>query len=135
MLDSDQFVVEVILGFPQKVFQYELSQLFHINSDEFLDEAIHAEVVNCHTMRHFRYQTYPLKMLLFSNQAELKQMDLDFFSNLLIISTEAKKITMFVFINNIMSKVYKMIHNIELPRVLEEMKNKLQFGQENRIGN
>ena len=62
-------------------------------------------------------------MLLFSNQVELKQMDPDFFSDLSIISTEVKKITMFVFINKIMSKVYKLIHNIELPRVLEEMKN------------
>ena len=38
------------------------------------------------------------------------------------ISTECKRITMLIFINKIMSRVYSLIFNNDMPRVLEEMK-------------
>jgi hypothetical protein len=50
------------------------------------------------------------------------------------ISTECKRITMLIFINKIMSRVYSLIFNTSLPRVLEEMKSYLQPNPENRVG-
>jgi hypothetical protein len=73
-------------------------------------------------------------MILYSNQAELKQFDPELFSNIIIISTEAKKITMFDFINKIMSTIYRMIFNNGFPRVSEEIKNKLKFNSNDMIG-
>jgi hypothetical protein len=64
-------------------------------------------------------------MILVSNNEELKKM-VAYFS---FVSTETKKITMFTFIKKSMSKIYRLIHNAVFPRVLEEMKNKLQFDQ------
>jgi hypothetical protein len=50
------------------------------------------------------------------------------------ISTECKRITMLIFINNIMSKVYNLIFNTILQRVLEDMKSYLQPNSKNRVG-
>jgi hypothetical protein len=47
------------------------------------------------------------------------------------ISTECKRITMLIFINKIMSRVYSLIFSTGLPRVLEEMKISLQPNPEN----
>jgi len=41
---------------------------------------------------------------------------------------------MLIFINKIMSKVYNLIFNTNLPKVLEDMKSYLQQNFENRIG-
>jgi hypothetical protein len=49
------------------------------------------------------------------------------------ISTECKKITMLIFINKIMSKIYSLIFGSDLPRFLEEMKSLLQPSPENTI--
>lgn len=43
---------------------------------------------------------------------------------------EAGNISSFDFTNRFMSNVYKLIFNAELPRVLEDMKNKLQLRSE-----
>jgi hypothetical protein len=50
------------------------------------------------------------------------------------ILTECKRITMLIFINNIMSRVYRLIFNTSLPRVLEEMKSSMQPNPENMVG-
>jgi len=50
------------------------------------------------------------------------------------ISIERKRITMLIFINKVMSKVYKLIFNTDLPRVLENMRSYLQPNPENRLG-
>jgi hypothetical protein len=61
-------------------------------------------------------------------------MDPDLFSDLSIIYAEAKRISMFDFLNKIMSKVYMLIHNVDFPGVFEEMKIKLQFDSDYRVG-
>jgi hypothetical protein len=50
------------------------------------------------------------------------------------ISTECKRITMLIFINKIMSRVYSLIFGSDLPRVLKEMKSFLQPNPERRVG-
>jgi hypothetical protein len=51
------------------------------------------------------------------------------FPEVAFISTECKRITMLIFINKIMSRVYSLIFNTILPRVLEDMKSYLQPNQ------
>jgi hypothetical protein len=41
---------------------------------------------------------------------------------------------MLIFINKIMSRIYSLIFGIDLPRVIEEMKNSLQLNLENMVG-
>jgi hypothetical protein len=50
------------------------------------------------------------------------------------ISTECKRITMFIFINKIMIRVYSLIFGTDLPSVLEEMKIFLQPNTKNKVG-
>ena len=65
-------------------------------------------------------------MFLGSNNTELPKAT--------FISTECKKITMLIFINKIMSKIYSLIFSSDLPRILEEMKSSLQPSPENMMG-
>jgi hypothetical protein len=65
-------------------------------------------------------------MFLESNKTE--------FPETAFISTECKRITMLIFINKIMSRVYSLIFGSDLPRVLEEMKISLQPNPESKIG-
>jgi hypothetical protein len=82
--------------------------------------------VNFQSLRHFRYYTYLLKMFLETNKIE--------FPEATFISTECKRITMLIFINKIMSRVYSLIFNTSLPRVSKDMKSYLQPNPENRVG-
>jgi hypothetical protein len=50
------------------------------------------------------------------------------------ISTECKRITMLIFINKVMSRVYSLIFNTSLLRVLDDMRIYLQPNPENRVG-
>jgi hypothetical protein len=65
-------------------------------------------------------------MFLGSNNIELPEAA--------FISTEFKKITMLIFINKIMFRIYSLIFGSDLPRVLEEMKSSLQPSLENMMG-
>jgi hypothetical protein len=65
-------------------------------------------------------------MFLGSNNIELPEAA--------FISTECKNITMLIFINKIMSKIYSLIFGSDFPRVLEEMKISLQPSPENTMG-
>jgi hypothetical protein len=73
-----------------------------------------------HTHTCKEYNTYPTNKTKFPEAA--------------FISTECKRITMLIFINKIMSRVYSIIFNTELPRVLVEMKSSVQTNPENRMG-
>jgi len=125
-LDNDKFVVEVMLGFLLTFFMSESSQSVCIIFDRFLADNMHQQLVNFNSLRHFRYYTYLLRILLESNKIELHETA--------FISTECKRITMLIFIIKIMSKVHSLIFNTDLPRVLEEMKIFLQPNPENRVG-
>jgi hypothetical protein len=82
--------------------------------------------VNFLSLRHFRYYTYLLKIFLETNKRE--------FPEATFISTECKRITLLIFINKVMSRVYSLIFNTNLPRVLDDMRSYLQPNPENRVG-
>jgi hypothetical protein len=124
-LNSDRFIVEVMLGFLLKFFQSESGQVVCINFDEFLADTIHKQLVNFHSLRHFRYCTYLMKIFLTSNNAEIPEAE--------SISIERNMMTSVIFINKVMSKAYQMIFNVKLPRVIEEMRIHLQ-NPEDRVG-
>jgi hypothetical protein len=123
-LDNDKFVVEVMLGF--LLIFFLSGQSVCVSFDEFIAENIHQQLVNFSSLRHFRYYSHLLRMFLGSNNTELPEAA--------FISTECKKITMLIFINKIMSRIYSLIFGSDLPRVLEEMKNSLQPNPENMVG-
>jgi hypothetical protein len=125
-LDNDKFVVEVMLGFLLTFFLSESSQSVCISFEKFIADNMHQQLVNFNSLRHFRYYTHLLRMFLESNKTE--------FPEATFISTECKRITMLIFINKIMSRVYSLIFGTDLPRVLEEMKISLQPNPENRVG-
>jgi hypothetical protein len=50
------------------------------------------------------------------------------------ILNECKRIALLIFINKVMSRVYKLIFNTNLPRVLDDMRIYLQPNLENRVG-
>ena len=69
-------------------------------------------------------------MLIHSNLPGLQQQD----SNILLedfnFSMGVEKISFFDFTSKFMSIMYKLIFNKEIPRVSEDMKNKLQLSSE-----
>ena len=67
-------------------------------------------------------------MLLCSNVSELQFLSTIFSPDL------PKQISMFEFVNKIMAKVYKLLFDDVLPRVLEEMRIILQSSSEEKIG-
>jgi hypothetical protein len=66
-LDSDKYVLEVMLGFILIFFKSESGQSVQINFDKFLFDTIHKKLVNFYSLKHFRYYTYLLKKFLASN--------------------------------------------------------------------
>ena len=67
-------------------------------------------------------------MLLCSNVTELK------FLSTLCSSDFPKQINMFEFANSIMSEMYKMLFDEDLPRVLDEMRCLMQSSPEDQVG-
>jgi hypothetical protein len=67
-----------------------------------------------------------LRMFLESNKTE--------FPETTFISTKCQRITMLIFINKIMSRVYNLIFRSDLSRVLEGMKSFLQPNLESGVG-
>jgi hypothetical protein len=107
-----------MLGFLLNFFESEFGQSVQINFDEFLANTIHKQLVNFHSLRYFRYYTYMLKNFLPSNHGEIHEAA--------FVSTECKRITLLIFFNKVMSRIYSLIFNASLPRVLEDMKIHLQ---------
>jgi hypothetical protein len=99
-------------------FMLESIQSVCISFEKFIADNMHQQIVNFNSLRHFRYYTHLLRMFLESNKNE--------FPEAAFISTECKRTTMLIFINKIMSRVYSLIFDTDLPRVLEEMKSSLQ---------
>jgi hypothetical protein len=50
------------------------------------------------------------------------------------ISTECERITLFIFINKVMSRDYILIFNTNIPRVLDDMRSYLHPNPESRVG-
>jgi hypothetical protein len=121
-----KYVVEVMLGFLLTFFKSESGLSVCINFDQFLADNIHKQLVNFRSLRHFRYYTYLLRIFLETNKRE--------FPEATFVSTECKRITLLIFINKVMSRVYSLIFNTILPRVLDDMRSYLQPNPENRVG-
>jgi hypothetical protein len=117
-LDNDKFVVEVMLGFLLTFFMSKSGQSVCVSFDKFIFDNMHQHLVNFNSLRHFKYYTHLLRIFPKSNKTE--------FPETAFISTECKSITMLIFINKIMSRVYNIIFGSDLTRVLEEMKSCLQ---------
>ena len=66
-------------------------------------------------------------MFIFTNQDELHRQEPTLFAPGFSISMENGSLSFFDFTNKLMSKVYKLVFDTELPRVSQEMKNKLQM--------
>jgi hypothetical protein len=124
-LNSDRFVVYVMLGFLLKLFQTELGQVVCINFNEFLVDTIHKQLVNFHFLRHFKYCTYLMNIFLTSKNAEIPEAG--------SIYIERNRMASVIFINKVMSKSHQMIFNVKLPRVIKEMRIHLQ-NPEDRVG-
>jgi hypothetical protein len=97
----------------------------HISFDQFIADNIHKQLVIFRSLRHFRYYTYMLKIFLETNKSE--------FPEELFVSTECKRITFLIFINKLMSRVYSLIFNTNLPRFLDDMRIYLRPNLENRV--
>ena len=121
---------EVILGFLLRIsslgFGYLSIPVFSL--DEYLAEAIHLQLSEFPKVRFFRFQTYLFNMLLCSNVTELQ------FLNTICSSDSPNQINMFKFANSIMSEMYKMLFDEELPHVLDEMKCLMQSSPKYRVG-
>ena len=125
-LDNDRYVVEIMLDFLLTFFKSEPGLLVHINFDQLLDDTIHKQLVNFRSLKHFRYYTYLLRIFLETNKRK--------FFEATFVSTECKRITLLIFINKVMSRVYSLIFNTILPRVLDDMRSYLQRNPENKVG-
>ena len=68
-LNSDRFVSKVVLSLLFRLSMYqpksESSQYSCLKFDEFLAENIHSQLVNFHMTRHFKFQSYLVRMFLF----------------------------------------------------------------------
>jgi hypothetical protein len=98
----------------------------HISFDQFIVDNIHKQLVNFSSLRHFRYYTYLLKIFIETNKRE--------FPESAFISTKCKRITLLIFINKVMSRVYSLIFNTSLPRVLDDMRSYLHANPKNKVG-
>ena len=83
--------------------------------------------MNFHTEKCFRYQTLLLLLIIHANLEELQEQDPLLFAYSFDISEELAYISFFEFTNKIMAKVYNLFFKVELSRVSEEMRNKLQL--------
>jgi hypothetical protein len=114
-----------MLGFLLTFFKSESGLSARISFDQFIANNIH-KLVNFCSLRHFRYYTYLLNIFLETNKRE--------FPEATFVSIECKRIKFLIFINKVMSKVYSLIFNTNLPRVLDDMRRYLQPNPENKVG-
>ena len=65
-LDSDQFFLETLLSLLFRLslhqLEYEAGQYFFLKFNELQDENINLHLVNFHMTRHFRFQSYLVRM-------------------------------------------------------------------------
>jgi hypothetical protein len=126
-LDNEKHLVEVMMGFMLTFFQSEFGLSVCISFDQFIANNIHKQPVNFLSLRNFRYYTYLLKKFLETSKREFPESS--------FITIECKRITLLIFINKFMSRVYSFIFNTNLPRVLDDMRSYLQPNSKKRVGN
>ena len=82
--------------------------------------------MNFHTTRDFRFQPYLVRMFLFFNEESLQFLEM-------LLTTEINNNT-FNYMNLIMTKIYRVMFQNKLPRVLPEMEEMLQFSPDRKVG-
>ena len=75
---------------------------------------------------HFKFQSYWVRMFLFFNEENLQFPEI-------VFTSEIKNNT-FNYMNLIMSEVYRVIFQDNLPKVLPQMEEVLQFNPDRRVG-
>jgi hypothetical protein len=113
-LDNEKYVVEVMLDFILTFCKLESCISVCISFYQLTANNIHKQLVNFCSLRNFRYYTYLLKIFLETNKRE--------FPKATFVSTECQRITLFIFINTVMHRVYSLIFNTSLPRFLYDMR-------------
>lgn len=66
-------------------------------------------------------------MVIHENHSALHEREPDIFTENLNYSMEARRVSFFKFTNQVMVVIYQLFHNSSLPRVSEDMRNKLQM--------
>ena len=97
-----------------------------LKSVEFLAEKIHSELVNFHSTRFFRFQSFLLKMFLSHNEENLH------FPELVLIDEMTQSYCKFI--NGLMEVIYNIFFQKTLPRVLPKMKDTLHLSPSKMIG-
>ena len=97
-----------------------------LKSVEFLAENIHSELVNFHSTRFFRFQSFLLKMFLSHNEENLH------FPELVLIDEMTQSYCKFI--NGLMEVIYNIFFQKTLPRVLPKMKDTLHLSPSKMIG-
>lgn len=69
-------------------------------------------------------------MIIHTNLLELQKQDSVLFSKNFNISMETGSMSFFEFTNKVMSRIYQLFFNAELPRVFQDMNTKLQLSSE-----
>jgi hypothetical protein len=115
-----------MLSFLLTFFKSESGLSVCISFDQFILDNIHKQLVNFLSLRNFRYYTYQLKIFLETNKRE--------FPEETFITIECKRITLLIFIKKFISRVYNLIFNTNLPRVLDDMRSYLQPNPKNKVG-
>ena len=123
-LDSDRKVREFMVSLAYTLSQSETNGQ-DINFDEFLAENIHSQLMNFHSKKTFRHQTLFLKMIIKQNYNDLQSVDPYLFIENVNLSEELGGRTFVQFANKVMSKIYKLIYDQELPRVIDLMRSQL----------
>jgi hypothetical protein len=128
-LDSYKQVQEIVVNLVYKLSQYESANQ-DINFYEFLAESIHSQLMNFHMEKTFRYQTLLLLIIIYQNWDGLQKVDSELFIDTFNLSKELGGISFVHFVNKIMSRIYKLIFDQELPRVTDMRRTSLQMGSE-----
>ena len=66
-------------------------------------------------------------MVIHDNKPSLHEREQNIFTENLNLSMESRGLSIFKFTNQVMVVVYQLFHNSSLPRVSEDMRNKLQI--------
>lgn len=124
--DDDKLGDEVMIGFLLKSNQLQsLPQPKFLVLDQFLVDKIHSQLENLQLMKHFKYQTVLFHIFIYTNQDDLQRQEPTLFALGFSISLENGNFSFFDFTNRLMSRVYELIFDTELPIVSQEMNNKI----------
>ena len=84
--------------------------------------------MNFHMAKTFRYQTLLFLIIIHQNWVELHKIDPGLFMDTFNLSEESGGKSFVQFTNKIMSRVYQLIFEQELPRVTDIMRTNLEIG-------